>query len=134
MPQNFFCCPIFHTRLTLLVDISVVGIFIIHWSPAASFRKNVITATCNFVYVSNESFQLFNHWRNENQYQHTYKLEEISRKYYVKELFSPIVQGYHFHRQAWSMNTYWMSNTGKFEAALTTEATYYLYVYIIVIT
>ena len=28
---------------------------------------------------------------NENQYQHTYKLEEISRKNYVVELFSSIV-------------------------------------------
>ena len=29
----------------------------------------------------------------ENQYQHTYKFDEISRKNYVKELFSPLVLG-----------------------------------------
>ena len=35
-------------------------------------------------YVSKESFQLFNHWINDNQYQRTYKVEEISQKHYAK--------------------------------------------------
>ena len=36
-------------------------------------------------------YQVFNHWRNENHYKHTSKLEQISRKYYVKKSFSAIV-------------------------------------------
>ena len=35
--------------------------------------------------MSEESFQHFNKYITENQYQHTYKLEEISRKHYGKD-------------------------------------------------
>ena len=40
-----------------------------------------------FYDVTKESFQLFSHLKNENQHQLTYKLEEISREHYAKELF-----------------------------------------------
>ena len=39
LPQKFFYWAFYHTMLTLLVDISVVDIFVSHWSPAARFRK-----------------------------------------------------------------------------------------------
>jgi len=37
--SEFFYCAFNHTRLTLLVGISVVAIFVSHWAPAAKLGK-----------------------------------------------------------------------------------------------
>ena len=52
-----------------------------------SLGKDVITTTQTFFLCLKLFFQLFNRKVNENQYQNTYKLEEISRKHYLKNFF-----------------------------------------------